>query len=434
MNEQRKVSIIVPIYNGERYLSQCVDSLIKQTYHHIEIILINDGSKDSSLEICNRYAKEDARCIVVDKENGGVTNARKAGVNASTGEFIYFADCDDWLDGNAIEKLMDEVNKHQADIVISGYVNELGENISEKKYGNLEEGVYSKASQKELHSKIFYQGCIKGWGIWPTLWAKLFKKDFIAESLEELDERIFYGEDAACLFPACFKAERLVVIKNAGYHYRTFSETSVSAKRNKNLLDNMFYLHEYLYALFQKQENNEELLNQLRYYMVSLMNHAGTLLFHIPYHLQEIEWVKPQVTEWQKKYFDLLNRQDNEEDGELSHEMEKIGWLFPYYAIEDARRIVLYGAGNVGKSYYSQIRDSDALELTAWVDRYVDKENNIIAAKDITEYNYDRVVIAISNIRLINEVIEELVTIGVEREKIIWVKPVKLKNWYIKNE
>lgn len=94
----KKISIIVPVYNAEKTLDRCVQSLQSQTYSHIEIILVNDGSKDNSLEICRRYAREDSRIRVIDKPNGGVSSARNAGLDAATGDFVMFCDSDDWAD------------------------------------------------------------------------------------------------------------------------------------------------------------------------------------------------------------------------------------------------------------------------------------------------------------------------------------------------
>jgi glycosyltransferase involved in cell wall biosynthesis len=407
--------------------------VLKQTYSNIEIILVNDGSSDGSLAICESYAEEDNRCVVINKENGGVTSARKVGVKASTGSYICFVDCDDWLDENAIELLVNEVRFHSADIVISGYINELEEGGSEEKYGALEEGVYDEERQDELQSRMFYLGVVEGWGIWPTLWAKLYRKQLIKDSLEMVDERIFYGEDAACLFPACLRADKVAVIRKAAYHYRALSATSVSAKRNKALLDNMYYLYEYLFEIFAKQKNCGLLMQQLSNYMVSIMNHAGSLLFHIPYHLQEIEWTRPQVTEWQNKYFELQGKIDAGLKNNECVRLQPVKWVFPFYEIGNASKIILYGAGTVGKSYYYQLAGQSKIKVVAWVDQNAEKTEGLITIEQIKNYEYDYIIIALKKANLISSIIEQLVKNGVERDKIIWVKPVEVTDWYVEN-
>ena len=112
------ISIVVPIYNSEKWLEKCVKSLINQTYQDIEILLINDGSKDRSLEICNEYAKKDNRIVVIDKENEGVSATRNLGIKKAQGEFIQFVDSDDYADVQMCEKLLNAIEN--VDLVVCG--------------------------------------------------------------------------------------------------------------------------------------------------------------------------------------------------------------------------------------------------------------------------------------------------------------------------
>lgn len=436
MNNNKKVSVIVPIYNGERYLKKCLDTILCQTYKNIEIILVDDGSIDNTNMICEEYAARDKRCKVIRKDKQGVTNARKAGVFAAEGEYIYFVDCDDWLDENAVELLMEQVYSCGADIVVSGYMSELEDGGRERIFGAIREGVYGEDRRDELREHMFYLGALEGWGIQPALWAKLYQKELIMESLDALDEKIFYGEDAACLFTACLRADKIAIIHKAAYHYRVFSETSVTSKRDKALLNNMYDLYEYLYALFDNQKNRSILLAQLSYYMVSIMNHAGSLLFQLPYHLQEIEWTRPQVTEWQERYFNLKSKVEYGMDlVETSmNKLESVEWLFPFYEIGDAEHIVLYGAGRVGRAYYRQLQSCLSVKIVAWADENAGKAENLITIDKIQEYQYDYVVIAIKKARLIKGIFDDLIRHGVSREKIIWVNPLKMPDWYIESQ
>ena len=122
VNEQymAKISVIIPIYNSGQYLSRCLNSVLNQTFQSMEIILVDDGSKDDSLDICKKYALEDERIIVLHQENGGSTKARKFGLEVSQGEYIAFVDSDDWIDACLLENLYKLTEKGQADIVASG--------------------------------------------------------------------------------------------------------------------------------------------------------------------------------------------------------------------------------------------------------------------------------------------------------------------------
>lgn len=121
MNE--KISIIIPVYQVEAYLPKCLNSVIRQTYKNLEIILIDDGSKDRCGRICDEYAKRDSRIRVIHKENAGVANARNDGIKYATGDFISFIDSDDWIAGDAYEILYQGLKKYGADCAVGGCVN-----------------------------------------------------------------------------------------------------------------------------------------------------------------------------------------------------------------------------------------------------------------------------------------------------------------------
>lgn len=116
-----KISVIVPIYMVEEYLRQCLDSLVNQTYKDIEIILVDDGSPDRCGEICEEYAKKDARIIVIHQENGGLSAARNAGLDIAQGEYIMFVDSDDWVEPSFCEKALEAILEHQVDMAIMGF-------------------------------------------------------------------------------------------------------------------------------------------------------------------------------------------------------------------------------------------------------------------------------------------------------------------------
>ena len=117
MKEEKKVSVIVPVYNAEKYLEKCVNSIVNQTYKNLEIILINDGSKDNSLALCKKF-NADARVVVIDQENRGAAGARNSGISVATGDYISFVDADDWVENSFIEKLVNLIQSTDSDISI----------------------------------------------------------------------------------------------------------------------------------------------------------------------------------------------------------------------------------------------------------------------------------------------------------------------------
>ena len=117
------ISIVIPVYNVENYLNRCIESIISQTYENIEIILINDGSKDNSLLICKEYKNKDKRIKVIDKKNEGVSIARNIGVEKSSGKYVIFVDSDDWIEKTFVENLHKKISEYNVDICIGGCIN-----------------------------------------------------------------------------------------------------------------------------------------------------------------------------------------------------------------------------------------------------------------------------------------------------------------------
>lgn len=115
------ISVVVPIYNVEKYLKKCIDSILAQTYRHLEIILVDDGSPDNCGAICDNYAQEDGRVLVIHKKNGGLSSARNAGLEIAKGELIVFIDSDDWIDANYIEKLYNDISESGADVAVPAF-------------------------------------------------------------------------------------------------------------------------------------------------------------------------------------------------------------------------------------------------------------------------------------------------------------------------
>ena len=163
------VSIIVAIYNVEMYLEKCIESIMVQSYKNLEIILINDGSTDNSLEICKRYALKDNRIILINKENGGVSRARNVGLNIAKGDYISFVDGDDYICKDMIKKMVENIEKNNFDMSICGYRIFSDESSKTKISDSSEKNIIMNSD--EVLKKIFNSNEINGF-----LWNKLFRK------------------------------------------------------------------------------------------------------------------------------------------------------------------------------------------------------------------------------------------------------------------
>lgn len=234
------VSIIIPVYNAEKYLNVCLDSVLSQTYRNIEIICINDGSSDNSLSMLREYEEKDSRVKVIDKMNSGVSAARNDGIRAAHGSWIAFVDADDWIDVETIEKAVLKANNTGAVVVMWAYTSER-ENKSSVKCVFTRDMVFCK---EEIREKIHrrFVGLINEELSHPelsdslcTVWGKLYKASLINKiSFTDLDEigtyedGLFNLEAFGCVFSAAYISKPL-------YHYRRTNAESQTKPYNPKL-------------------------------------------------------------------------------------------------------------------------------------------------------------------------------------------------------
>ena len=184
------ISIIVPVYNVERYLDDCLKSLINQTYKNIEIIIINDGSTDKSLDIVKKYKEIDKRIVLIDRENKGVLYSKVEGYKKSRGKYITYVDSDDWIEQDAIETLYNYIIEYDADVVKADY----GYNDSIEPSGNLAKIKENKFITKENFEPEFYDMLLKDITI-NSLCAQMFKRELLCSNVLDIDTTITLGDD-----------------------------------------------------------------------------------------------------------------------------------------------------------------------------------------------------------------------------------------------
>lgn len=230
------VSIIVPVYNAEKYLPRCIKSILDQTYANIEILLINDGSKDKSSRICKDYAGSDARVKVIHKENGGVSLARNTGIDASCGDFIVFVDSDDWIEKTAIEHMVAATFRVKTEIVMMSFDNRNNKVIIPD-FGIKCNRLDIQTSEAVRWKKLFEHG------ISHTVWGKLFSSEIIKEKNIRFNPDITYGEDAKFLFDYLNNCEKIYVSDEVIYHYNKLNENAATRKFHDNLTEGIIKYH-----------------------------------------------------------------------------------------------------------------------------------------------------------------------------------------------
>lgn len=228
-----RYSIIVPVYNAEQYLSEAVESVLKQTFPDLELILVNDGSTDSSDSICQNYALADSRVKYIKKENGGVSDTRNVGLHNAQGEYIVFLDADDWIDKNYLFKVEEILKETSVDIMILNYFHVRDGHVKEAHSISSElcEGIQTDVNDLINFSLKLSSGlCDKWHGIMRPVWAKAFKASIIKENNLTFDKQLKIGEDAAFLFKFMQYTHTVIYRDWYVYYYR---DNAASAMNNK---------------------------------------------------------------------------------------------------------------------------------------------------------------------------------------------------------
>jgi glycosyltransferase EpsH len=211
-----KISIIIPIYNAEKYLEKCLNSIVSQNERDCEIILINDGSKDSSIDICKKFSEQDNRIIVIDKKNGGVSSARNAGLKRANGKFVAFVDSDDYI-GKEIYSSIFENFGEEFDVALTGIVYK-GRKEKKDNLSFLNDEYVKDSIKTELMPRFYFYG--KGFQKHPVSGhavQMMFKKELIDEV--KFSAEISYAEDLLFCMTCLYKAKKVVVDKNCYYYY-----------------------------------------------------------------------------------------------------------------------------------------------------------------------------------------------------------------------
>ena len=250
-----KVSVIVPIYNVEQYLNRCINSILSQSYINLEIILVNDGSTDKSGDICEEYAKSDSRIKIIQKQNGGLTSARRAGIGKATGDYVIVVDGDDWIDTQTIQSCVSVLYNHtKVDLVMFSYT---------KEYSNhsIENHIFSEDKdflvQSEFMTGVYRRlfgltnselSCPEKLDYLSTLWGKLYRRELVLSGKYVDTQEVGSGEDGIFNLDALQACKQAVYINKPFYHYCK-NDSSLTSKYRPRLPEQW----ELLFSLMQKK-------------------------------------------------------------------------------------------------------------------------------------------------------------------------------------
>ena len=383
------LSIIMPAYNVEDYIERAIDSILKQTYSQIELIIVDDGSTDNTLDIISARQKMDKRIIVVSQKNKGAMSARNEGIRIARGQWITFIDSDDYIEINAYRELINKIGDN--DMITYGVYREISPDKNVVRTDLFEEKEYRYSELEKLKSTFIYdfeRQLMQP--LTPWIYNKIYKTDKMKQVALRCDNvNVFYAEDSILLYSYVVQCESIIIIREPHYHY-TYHKESVSHRKNYNMLENINNV--YRYFLSAGNFNQLNIISQLQ------------------------KWLSFLTCNCLKEYMDFSS--DN----------------CPIQFILDTRvfqykKIVLYGAGRCGQDYMKQFIYYN-VQPVIWIDenykKYNDNLYEIQSPEEIKNIEYDIILIAVSEEINALGIKEKLKQEVIEEDKIYWRKPMKV--------
>lgn len=272
------ISIIIPVYNSEAFLEECLNSVLCQTYPYLQILCINDGSTDRSQRVLENFVKIDPRIKLINKENGGLSSARNKGLEAATGKYVMFLDSDDWLDPDVCRKAVQEMESAQVDLVMWSYIREYPQKSKPSSVLGVNRLVFDLDGVRNLHRRLFglagaeLEDPSRG-DIIVTAWGKLYKRDLI-EGIRFTDTKEIGTEDCLYNIEVFNRLRSAVYIPMYGYHYRKYNSQSLTTLYNPLLYTGWQRLYElmenYILSHDLPEEYTNALLNRRAIHLIAL--------------------------------------------------------------------------------------------------------------------------------------------------------------------
>lgn len=380
----KKLGVVVPAYNSEEHISQCIESILGQTYTNIMLAVVDDGSTDNTLSVAQKYERLNRNMLVISQENSGPVKARFAGIKALEDcDYITFVDSDDWIDERMYEELMSLMLKFDPDLVCSGICRYYHEDYIVKQHDKIEQGhIDLKNGERSVADCFEYMGKANSTSVDASLCTKIFRKEKLTEVYEKAgDLNIHYGEDIAIIYPYIMLCESVYCTYSAYYYHRMRNSVASYAK-GEDYFEKLLSLYNHLLRCFREDK------------------------IHFPALLEELDYCFIHGAEFRKTLYETDRRSSKH-------------YLFPFGKVNRGDDIIIYGLGNVGKEYVEQIHKTGYCNIVAIVDRYSEAAD-FHALTDMKKLKFDRVVIAITDEKMKRQIAADMITIcGIPTEKII---------------
>lgn len=392
------LSIVIPTFNMEMYIERCLISVLTSSYKNLEVIIVDDGSEDDTVKLCRKIAERDSlkRVKIIEKKHEGVMEARNAGISVAQGKFITFIDADDYIDNNRLASLVKAMD--DCDLVCTGYTRQfedklIDDDLMDRGQSKMEvipclipEGVYEGEKLLSFIKCSFLDFGSLHNSVSSNLWKYAFRTDMMKKIYRQIDSSIWYGEDILlCRVYSCY-CNRIRVIKDVGYYYN-YRNT-----QNKYPVEGIMANMEKLYHCLHNE----------------LMKHPNAIL--LKRCLQE-------------EYLELCINGLNMQGIDFKSSIRYI--YYPYYGRLKGKRVILYGAGNVGKAYYNHMKEDGECLVVAWLDKNAKRirELDFLPVEEIDSIyskEYDYIIIAVFDEITYQSIRKELIERGIMENIIIW--------------
>lgn len=379
---RKKIGVIVPIYNTEEYLQECVKSIMNQSYRDLEIMLVDDGSTDGSGVICDELQQEDERVHVIHQENRGILSAAYNALQNMDCEYVTFVDSDDWIDKDAYAIAIPYMEKNMD--VISFQIHRVFSDYSRLSRHNYALGVYDKEGIKQnIFPTMIWDIKNDGFGLDPSLCNKIIKRQLMYDELLKARRlHVWYGQDVAVTYPLMKHVNTLVLMADGMYYHRQ-REGGKAAP---------YYTDEDYYKK-----------------LISLYDYLSEEFMEYPALRRQAEYFYVRSVEYRL--------------GIYGKKTISVKYLFPFDKVPHNSKIILYGASVVGETYYRQIEKINYADIVLWVDKNYRQYQHlgvqeVSQIQNITEYDF--VVVAIHSLNIKHYVAHFLIdTYGIDKRKII---------------
>lgn len=437
--EKVKISIIIAVYNAEKYLKQCLDSLLKQTFSKFEVICVNDGSTDGSLAVLEQYQRRDERIRVYTQSNQYAGVARNNGLKYAKGEYCLFLDADDFLESDSLEILFCTATEKQADIVVFGYY----------KYDTKSRQIIE--DEHVVQSLEWFGDGIKNSGeiapfifnfSSPCAWNKFYRTMFIRKSgisfmpLKSTNDLFFS-------YMTLGLAERICICSKLLIYYRVNNANSLQEMNRKTSIDFLLAISELknkllVFHIFEKFETsfNNMTISVCYYHFYCYQERGEVKRFYEevrPYMQQNVwqEGYVPNEYTDMYAYYEMhkimnLNYEAYVEFEDAEKQISYPYYYFPFWILPKGKNVVIYGAGNVGKSYYFQLSRMQYCNSLKMTDSFYKTmhNNDVTSLETAFSGKIDYVIIAVADFNVKEKIEQQLKDSGY-KFKILWQEVIR---------